>query len=420
MVLGFFAACDAGSGDDFAVSDSADYVFDDSVIRTYELIIDEADWAWLNENELLEQYVPATLIFEGKEYPQVAVRYKGFFGALRLCFDRQGNRICKKLPMKLKFSEYDESGRFYGLKRLNFHSMEFDPTKMHEVLAYGLFREAGVPAPRATYAKLVVNGEPLGLFALVEEIDGMFTRSRFPDGGKGNLYKEVWPVHFDPAPYLQALRTNRDEDPSVDKMIRFARALDEATDETFLSVLESWTDVDVLMRYLAVDRLIDNWDGIIAWYCVSSICVNHNYYWYEDVVRDRVWLIPWDLDHTFEVPSPIRTFYRMPDWDVVLESCDPIPVFHNFAGRPPGCDDLIRRLATVAWDPYCEATRELLDGPFQTAALHDRIDKLADHIADAVAEDANGPEVAEWQAAVQRLKDNVVTMRSYIEAKVGQ
>ena len=43
------------------------------------------------------------------------------------------------------------------------------------------------------------------LFALVEEVDGRFARSRFSESGKGNVYKEVWPVHTSPTPYREAL-----------------------------------------------------------------------------------------------------------------------------------------------------------------------------------------------------------------------
>jgi hypothetical protein len=186
-----------------------------------------------------------------------------------------------------------------------------------------------------------------------------------------------------------------------------------------MSVLESWTDVDVLMHYIAVDRLIDNWDGIFAWYCVFGPCFNHNFLWYEETGRNRLWLIPWDLDHTFEIPSPIRTFYHMPDWDDVPESCDPIPVFSGITGRPPACDEFVSRLSTIAWDGYAAATRDLLDGPFQTEALNDRIDRIADHIADAVAKDPNGPTLEEWQASVERLKEAVAMIRSDIEAKVA-
>ena len=41
------------------------------------------------------------------------------------------------------------------------------------------------------------------------------------------------------------------------------------------------SDIDDFWAYLAVDRLTDNWDGIVAWYCVPE-CQNHNYFWYEN------------------------------------------------------------------------------------------------------------------------------------------
>ena len=51
----------------------------------------------------------------------------------------------------------------------------------------------GVPAPRSTHARIIVNGDFVGIFALTENIDGRFTRENFPDG-TGNLYKEAWPI----------------------------------------------------------------------------------------------------------------------------------------------------------------------------------------------------------------------------------
>ena len=43
---------------------SADYLFDETVIRTYNLTIDPVDWQWLNDNAQLEQYVTGELEFE--------------------------------------------------------------------------------------------------------------------------------------------------------------------------------------------------------------------------------------------------------------------------------------------------------------------------------------------------------------------
>ena len=120
--------------------------------------------------------------------------------------------------------------------------MNSDSSLMKERLAYYLFRSMGIAAPDTVPARLVINGELVGLFLLVEQIDGRFTRSRFEEGGKGNLYKEIWPIHTDDALYLNALKTNEDENPSVDKMQRLRTQLDNATQKNFpASPTLGWT-----------------------------------------------------------------------------------------------------------------------------------------------------------------------------------
>ncbi|HEY8143574.1 MAG TPA: CotH kinase family protein [Kofleriaceae bacterium] len=412
-------SADGGSGADGGPPGDSAVIFDESVIRTYELDVEAADWEWLNDNATMEMYVPATLHFEGQTVGEIGIRYKGGYGSLYTCFDSDGNRTCDKLSIKLAFDEYDEEGRFYGLKKLNFHSMEADASHMHDAIVYKLFRDQDVPAPRTAYARLLVNGELLGLFAVIEQIDGRFTRARFPDGGEGNLYKEVWPEHTTEQPYLDALETNEDEQPSADKMVRFAQALADAGEEGFAGVIDEWMDPDQLMRYMAVARLADHWDDIIAFYCAGGPpCFNHNYYWYESTSEDRVWLIAWDVDHTFEEPSPVRTYFDMPDWDEVDADCTPKDIFLGVQGRAPACDPFIRGMVTQLWDRYAAASQELLDGDFALAAMNGRIDELSDLIADAVAEDPNGPTVSAWRNAVMTLRDTVVDKRAWVEGKL--
>lgn len=410
---------DGGAGADGGSGDAA-LIFDESTIRTYELEVAPADWEWLNANATLEEYVPATLHFDGETYPDIAIRYKGGYGSLYSCFDSDGNRTCDKLSIKLAFDEFDPEGRFFGLKKLNFHSMEADPSKMHDAIVYQLFRDQEVPAPRTAYARVIVNGELIGLYAVVEQIDGRFTRARFPDGGEGNLYKEVWPQHTTEQPYLDALETNQDEMPSADKMVRFAQALAAGGEAGFAGVIESWMDGDQLMRTMAVARLVDSWDDIVAWYCVSGQpCFNHNYYWYESTAEDRVWLIPWDVDHTFEEPSPIRTYFGMPDWDAIDADCTPVDLFLGVQGRAPACDPFLRGMATQMWDRYAAASQALLDGDFAEVAMGARIDQLHALIADAVAEDPNGPTVSDWETGVSDLRAAVTAKRAWIESKLA-
>jgi len=321
--------------------------------------------------------------------------------------------------MKLKFDEYVVGQRFAGLKRLDFHAMMRDPSHMKDRLGYGLFRAAGVHAPRSVHARLVINGEDQGLFALVEEIDGEFVEDHFRavDGsGEGNLYKEVWPIHATAQPYLNALETNEAQNPSVDKMIRFAAAIGGANASTFRAVAGAWMDVPTLVSFLAVDRLIDNWDGIVAWYCPpqGGPCNNHNYFWYEEPGRDRVWLLPWDLDNTMMVPSPIRTNYGMPDWDASPTDCALRSIFLGYTGRPPACDKLIGLMAQVLWPDYQARTAELLAGPASTEALAAEVAAMEALLAPEVMTDTHGPGLAAWQQAVADLRADLPALRARV------
>ncbi|KAB2896382.1 MAG: hypothetical protein F9K40_14570 [Kofleriaceae bacterium] len=429
LVAAFAAACggggegdDDGSGDggvDARVGPTAMELFDPTVVRRFELTMTQNAWDALNIDPRSEVYVPADLRYGDFELANIAVRYKGAVGSLALCFDQQGNRICPKLSMKLKFDEYVDRQRFAGLKRINFHAMYRDPSHMKERIGYGLFRAAGVPAPRSAHARLVVNGMDLGLFALVEEIDGEFVEDHFRelDGtGEGNLYKEVWPVHTTEAPYRMALDTNEEENPPVDKMVRFATALNGADASTFRAVVSQWMDLPTLVSYLAVDRLIDHWDGIVAWYCPGggAQCFNHNYYWYEQANADRVWLLPWDLDNTMMVPSPIRDGYGMPDWNASPTDCALRQVFLGLYGRPPACDKLIGLMAQVLWSDYQARTSEILAGPAAAAALEAEIVAMEALLAPEVATDMYGPGTAAWQQAVADLRADLPALRARV------
>ena len=208
--------------------DDASYLFAPDEIRTYELLLSKADLSFLNSAPAAEEYVEGKLVFEGKTISPVGIRYKGSIGAFGMCTGfgwgpNGGRKTCPKLSMKVKINWEGSDARFYGLKKLQFHSMNTDDSLMREQLGYYAFRAMGVASPRTAHVRLLINGKFEGVFLLVEQIDGCFTRSRFSEGGKGNLYKEIWPVTTRERPYIISLRTNEDENPSVDRPIALAR-----------------------------------------------------------------------------------------------------------------------------------------------------------------------------------------------------
>ena len=109
------------------------------------------------------------LTAEGKTYKKIGIRYAG---EISYFASSQG----LKRPLKIDFDKFGEQ-QFHGLTSLQLHAMPMDPAKGREVLAYSVFRAAGVPAPRTAFAEvtLTVPGkydkEYLGLYAVVESVD---------------------------------------------------------------------------------------------------------------------------------------------------------------------------------------------------------------------------------------------------------
>jgi hypothetical protein len=380
------------------ILDQAD-VFSDRAVRTFALEMPEARWQDLRLRATEEHWAAARLAVEGVPFGLVSVRFKGAAGTLGSCF-RDGKPLCAKLPMKIRFDRYDPERRFFGLQRLNFHAMLRDPSAMRERLAYRIFADAGIAAPRTAWARVSMNGQDLGLFTLVEAVDARFADLRF-HFDDGLLYKEAWPGSTDADYYEQRLRSNRGQPHDHASMLALARELAASRPEELAAVLERWTQADHLMRFMAVDRLIGNWDGINAWYCDPGVCWNHNYYWYAERSRRRLWLVPWDLDNSFKLFDPL---FLARDWLAPPGECDERPLaWGDQPLRHPTCDRLAAALAALGRERFAPALREVLAHAFAPDRLRARILAWRKLLAPEVARDANGPPPSVWDAEVESL-----------------
>jgi hypothetical protein len=318
------------------------------------------------------------------------------------------NPNCAKVSMKVKFDKYNDTARFYSLKRLNMHAMGDEQSKMHEMLGYRLFRAMGIYAPRTAYMKLFINGGFQGLFLAVEEIDGRFTKSRWPDFGDGNLFKEVWPNTRNRRYFDEGLVTNDGPQDSANgaRMVDFFNAIYSASKETFVRNVSPFMDLDYWIRYIAVDRAIHNADGIMTWYCDAqpTWIVNHNFYFYqEENPGGKIWLIPWDLPATLSKTDPIIDDAGMPDWNVEPDICAPKPIWNGGTGYPPHCDKLIGLTADVLWNDFVKAGEQLLATCFNPERLKKEIDDYRGLIEPIVAQD-RALDLKNWQNAVKDLR----------------
>ena len=408
-----------------------DVAFADEQLLEVRLTLSAEDWTELEEHGNREEYVPAAVqlsgaSFDGVALDSVGLRHKGNW-TLHHCWDENGGvrdrtDECSKLSYKIKFDEYVADARFDGLKRINLHAASGDATRLHEFLGYATYRDFGVDAPRAVPARVFINDELQGLFIAVEEVDGRYTRAHYPEAPNGNLYKEIWPSPLSSdQDFLDALETNEDA-ADISGIKGFAAAIAESDATNFVERMVPWVDLEQVLRYLAVDRAIKNWDGITAFYSPNS---PHNFFWYhDDGEESRFHLIPWDLDNVFWEFDPYMqpeqwvTAEPLPDWNMEPRDCSPRGVWDQTLTTlvtPPRCDPFLDLLAETSWQRFVEIGEELLAGPLALNELNRKLSARRAQIAALVAEDPT-MDAAAWEGAASTLPSVFVRARRDFQA----
>ena len=407
-------------GNEQYLTTNSDYIFDQERLHTFELNLPERTLAQIDANPAAEQYVEGSLTFEGETLSPVGIRYKGSVGAYVNClsgsdiFDPSGRKTCTKLSMKIKINWNDPEARFYKLRKLQFHSQNLDPTQMHERLGYWLFREMGVPAPHSVHARLVINGNYVGLFALTEQIDGRFTRYHFDDGS-GNLYKEIWPIDmhgrpYDEKEYLRHLKTNEEETPSAEMIRSFAEEISGSDQSSIQNVISNWMDINEIIALAVVDRTIRADDGPFHWYCSGGGCSNHNYFWYEEPTAGKLHLIPWDLDNAFEnLIDDANPVTPVADpWGEITANCEPFSYGPwQIRQRSAACDKL-----TAGWvsfnAEYQQQKEQFISGPFSEVQVNQLLETWIAQIRGATIEanqaHSDAISISEWENALDNFR----------------
>ena len=109
----------AGDGSTPAwVDGDSDHLFDQDVVHTFELTLDDEALAFLDGDPTAEEWVEGELTFEGETVGPVGIRYKGSIGAWFGCvgsggFLATGPKTCTKLSMKVKVN-WDDPDREFG------------------------------------------------------------------------------------------------------------------------------------------------------------------------------------------------------------------------------------------------------------------------------------------------------------------
>jgi len=265
----------------------------------YAIEIDARDLAALYAHPYSDDYVAAVCSHNGRK-EKCSIRFRG-----------GSARDLPKKSWRLKFPNQDN---FFQAEHINFNAEYRDRSLSRNYLAMRLFHFFGYPAPLTQHVTLVINGEYVGVYLQVEDIDESFLRRN--NLSARSLYKAVrHGASMAPLTFISDYPDNWEKKigPAEDysELQELSARLFYWSNDDFIDGVEEEIDVDLFLDYIAIEYAIAALDGFTK-----------NFFFCFNEEEQRWQLFPWDNDTSFG--NDIRGNYK-PDY-AEIESWSPL---HN-------------------------------------------------------------------------------------------
>ena len=387
-----------------------------------DISVDEADWREMLDNAISEQYIMADVVVNGKKIQNVGIRPKGNSSLTQVAGSNSD-----RYSFRLQFDEYIKGQTCFGLESMVLNNMLGDNTYMKEYVSYDLMREIGVDAPYFSYAEIKVNGESWGLYLAVELYNDSYEQRVFGDtsgmlynvksmdmggsaGGNpppsgGNAGLGFNPPPNTGGPPFPAQKKDGIGGPDrgfdgqegrgsaggsleyIDENTKsyssiFNNVVGKGTERDFQRVvralkalsaeedLETYFDVDQIIRYLAAHTIVVNLDSY-------SSHMAQNYHLYER--NGQLTILPWDYNLAWGG-------FQSGDASAVIN----FPIDTPVSGVELSSRPLIEKLFANAeyLERYHRYLQQLIDDYFAHGRFEEKIKTLDALISDYVKNDA--------------------------------
>lgn len=271
-------------------------LYDGKTLRTFFLEFENADWEKeLSDFHATDVEVPAKLTVDGKTYKDVGIHFRGMSS-----YGMVGEGQKRSLNLSLDFAHKDQ--QIGGYRTLNLINSHEDASFLRAVLFSDIARDY-IPAPRANFTRVVINGENWGIYVSIEQFNKDFTKDQFgttkgerwkvrgSPGGQGRLSY----LGDDPAAYKRIYTIKTKDDPKVwASFIKMCKVLTETSPEKLEEALSPLLDIDGALKFIALDNALINNDGY--WIRTSDYSI------YQDE-KGRFHILPADINETFVRPG---------------------------------------------------------------------------------------------------------------------
>lgn len=271
-------------------------LYDVGTLRTLFFEFENADW----EKELVDFHktdveVPAKLTVDGNVYMDVGVHFRGMSSYFMI-----GDGQKRSLNVSLNLAHKGQN--IGGYRTLNLMNSHEDPTFQRGVLFSAIARTY-LPAPKANFVRVVINGEYWGVYVSQEQFNKDFTKENFgstkgarwkvtgsPNGRGGLGY-----LGEDASAYKKIYDLKTKDDPKAwQALIKLTKTLNQTPPDQLEAALAPLLEVDGALKFLALENALINNDGY--WIRASDYSI------YLDE-KGKFHIIPSDMNETFSRPG---------------------------------------------------------------------------------------------------------------------
>ncbi len=388
--------------------------YDESIIESVYIDFYDADyWDQMGENYDTEEYVLADITIGDEVFESVAVGFKG-----NTSYTKAVEQGSEKLSLSVQLDEVLEDQEIEEYSNLNFNNAFGDASFMIEVL-YSKLARKHIPAPRANFIHLYLDGEDWGIYPNIQQVNKDFLKEWFmnndgirwraiqesnegggggPGGGGPGGGGTQWgdgksALNFygtDTTEYQPNYELkSSDIDNPWDYLVETCNALNNIPIDELYDSIGSYINLDATLWYLATEILFSDDDSYI-YKGEMDYCLYYD--------EETKLMYPLEFDGN----SAMNT--KNQSWDLFYnEDNENFPLLNRLLQVPE-----IRQR-------YIAHVKTILDDSFDETVTDEIIDNIAALIEDQVTLDPkNDNTYYEYTTAVSNLKSFVANRKSFI------
>lgn len=263
------------------------------IVKNFNIICDTSDLNKLYTNYSKNDYIPV-LFIKNTDTVKAKMRIRG-----------DSSREYDKKSLKIVFKKTIPFGE---TKKINLNSEWTDKSYIRQYISSMIMRNAGIPTFNTNYVKLSINGEFIGLYLQVENIDKYFLERNYLDP-KASLYKATKDgaclSRFDEIHNKWEKKTNKKQ--NWNDLQDLINTIDTTSIDSFHVFLKSNFEYNRLISIFAINMLTQN-----------GSTYYHNYYLYHNINGNGKWqMFPWDLDKTLSAYNwkPYKYHETSSNWE---------------------------------------------------------------------------------------------------------